>query len=49
MDLESWDVLYITLLASIFESEVCRVGGYNHTQLYFIIDSIGNACESSSR
>lgn len=41
--------IYITFLASIFESIVCRAGGYNRTQLYFIIDGIGDACESSSR
>lgn len=41
--------IYITLLASIFESRACRAAGYNHTQLYFIIDGPGDACEFSSR
>lgn len=39
--------IYITLLASIFESEVCEAGGYSRTQLYFIIDGIGDAYKSS--
>lgn len=35
--------IYITLLASIFENGgPAELGGYNRTQLYFIIDGPGN-------
>lgn len=40
--------IYITLLASRY-LRACRSGGYNRTQLYFIIDGPEDACEFRAR